>query len=116
MGLEETLALTPALSPRRGGSTPSSRDFHALWCGIASWELTAVATALAGCQAALSHFRTEPWSWSHFRSRLPGSKLKWSEIHSTVRAFWTVLVSTQRCPSLWPSAKLTTPLRSCCAE
>ena len=35
MGLEETLALTPAhtpaFSPRRGGSTHSSRNFHALW-------------------------------------------------------------------------------------
>src|SRR5437016_10240088 len=30
MGLEETLALTPALSPRRGRSTHSSRNFHAV--------------------------------------------------------------------------------------
>jgi len=30
MGLEETLALAPALSPRRGGSTVP-RNFHALW-------------------------------------------------------------------------------------
>src|SRR2546426_4704746 len=44
MGLEETLALTPALSPRRGGSTHSSRNFHALWCGIASWGLASAAT------------------------------------------------------------------------
>src|SRR5437867_3926476 len=44
MGLEETLALTPALSPRRRGSTHSSRNFHALWCGIASWGLTSAAT------------------------------------------------------------------------
>src|SRR2546425_360982 len=44
MGLEETLALTPALSPRRGGSTHSFRNFHALWCGIASWGLTSAAT------------------------------------------------------------------------
>src|SRR5947208_11655391 len=40
MGLEETLAL----SPRRRGSTHSSRNFHALWCGIASWGLTSAAT------------------------------------------------------------------------
>src|SRR5437660_9451151 len=44
MGLKETLALTPALSPRRGGSTHSSRNFHALWCGVASWGLTSAAT------------------------------------------------------------------------
>ena len=30
MGLEETLALTPALSPRRGGSMHSFPEFHAL--------------------------------------------------------------------------------------
>src|SRR5437016_12947326 len=30
---------SPLPSPRRGGSTHSSRDFHALWCGIASWGL-----------------------------------------------------------------------------
>src|SRR5947207_14912989 len=47
-GLEETLALTPALSPRRGGSTHSSRNFHALWCGIASWGLTSAATRFRG--------------------------------------------------------------------
>src|SRR2546430_5174557 len=35
---------TPALSPRRGGSTHSSRNFHALYCGIASWVLTSAAT------------------------------------------------------------------------
>src|SRR5256884_10019803 len=38
-GTGETLALTPALSPRRGESTHDSRNFHALWCGIASWDL-----------------------------------------------------------------------------
>src|SRR5207247_9425409 len=48
MGLEETLALTPALSPRRGGSTHSSQNFHALWCGIASWGLTSAATKFMG--------------------------------------------------------------------
>src|SRR5438094_10642426 len=36
---EETLALTPALSPRRGRSTLSFRDFHAHWCGIAHGNL-----------------------------------------------------------------------------
>ena len=35
-GIGETLALTPALSPRRGGRTHSSRNFHAIWCRIAS--------------------------------------------------------------------------------
>src|SRR2546430_17121748 len=44
MGLEETLALTPALSPRRGEAPTVSRNFHALWCGIASWGLTSAAT------------------------------------------------------------------------
>src|SRR5438132_11846477 len=43
-GTGETLALTPALSPRRGGSTHTSRNFHAVRCGIASWGLTSAAT------------------------------------------------------------------------
>src|SRR5437867_7953329 len=47
MRLDETLALTPALSPRRGGSTHGSRDFHALWCGIASWGLASALVHLS---------------------------------------------------------------------
>src|SRR5207249_2582470 len=38
MGLEEALALTPALSPRRGGSVHVPGNFHAFWCGTASWD------------------------------------------------------------------------------
>src|SRR5204862_5393242 len=45
MRSEERLALTPSLSPRRGGSTHRSRDFHGLWCCLASWGLTSAATS-----------------------------------------------------------------------
>src|SRR5437667_945538 len=40
MRLVETLALTPALSPRKGGSMHRARNFHAFCCGIAPWGLS----------------------------------------------------------------------------
>src|SRR2546423_10048901 len=81
MGLEETLALTPALSPRRGGSTHSSRNFHALWCGIASWGLTSAATI---CTNALSAVPSELPDVEGTRPRRLFSEL----VHKPCRVAW----------------------------